>query len=347
MKIVSFILAIATATLVAVCVIQSQKLGEQKTQLANAKEEIEQNSAELEKLEAAQKHSRAQRDALLHQADILTAELQTARATQPPPSVEASATNTAAGQPVADARAAKDDGAGFGKMLSKMMQDPEMKKFIKAQQKVMVDQLYGPLAKKLAMTPEDTDKFKELIADNMANSAEKATSMFGGGDATNRTAAIEAITANQKSFDEQMKSFLGDDRYSEYKSYQETVGERTQLNQFQQQNASGGNALNDQQVDQLLTLMKEEKQSAISRGDSIFGDTKDPAKVQEMLAGGQLDKMLQGQEEINERVYDRARDVLTPSQLNSFGAFQTNQLTMMRMGMSMAKQMFGSGKQGQ
>ena len=93
--------------------------------------------------------------------------------------------------------------------------------------------------------------------------------------------------------------------------------------------------------------MKEEKQSAISRGDSIFGDTKDPAKVQEMLAGGQLDKMLQGQEEINERVYDRARDVLTPSQLNSFGAFQTNQLTMMRMGMSMAKQMFGSGKQGQ
>jgi hypothetical protein len=344
MKIVSFILAVATATLVAVCVIQAHKLGEQKTQLANAREEVAQHNADIEKLEAAQKHTRAQRDALLHQADILTAELQTVRATPPRIAAEAPASSQSTNQASGDVPAAKDDGAGFGKMLSKMMQDPEMKKLMKAQQKVMVNQLYGPLAKKLAMTPEESDKFKDLIADNMASGAEKATSMFGGGDSTNRTAAIEAMTASQKDFDDQMKSFLGDDRYAEYKSYQETVGERAQLNQFKQQNASGGNALNDQQTEQLLALMKEEKQSAVSRGDSVFSDSKDPAKIQEMLAGGQTDKLLQGQEEINQRVYDRARDVLTPDQLSSFGAFQTNQLQMMRMGMTMAKQMFGGQK---
>src|ERR1041385_7853352 len=92
MKIVSFILAVAVATLVAVCVIQAHRSAQQRTQLANAREEIEKHNTEIEKLEAAQKHSRAQRDALLHQADILTAELQTAQAT-PSPVVEAPASN--------------------------------------------------------------------------------------------------------------------------------------------------------------------------------------------------------------------------------------------------------------
>src|ERR1043166_9122157 len=150
MKIVSFILAIATATLVAVCVMQAHKLGEQKTQLASAREVNEQHNADIEKLEAAQKHTRAQRDALLHQADLLETQLQAVRATPPPPpAAEASAQST--NLLGSDTATAKDDGAGFGKMLSKMMQDPEMKKFMRAQQKTMADQLYGPLAKKLAM----------------------------------------------------------------------------------------------------------------------------------------------------------------------------------------------------
>jgi hypothetical protein len=54
---------------------------------------------------------------------------------------------------------------------------------------------------------------------------------------------------------------------------------------------------------------------------------------------------MESQETINQRVYDRARNLLTPAQLDSFGTFQTNQLQMMRMGMSMAKKMFAPGKE--
>jgi len=336
MKMLSFILAVATATLIVICVMQGRKLAEQRSQLAAAREELKQNSEQIEQLQAAQKHAREQRDALLRQADELAAELQT-RPSAAAPQLAAAPTNSL---PSLESSASGKDAAGFGKVLSKMMQDPEMKKFVRTQQRLMVDQLYGPLAKKLALSPEETDKFKELVADNIMNGAEKATSLFGDSASTNRAQAIETMAAGQKDFDEQMKSFLGEARYADYKDYQQTVGERAQLNQFRQQNGGGENALTDQQTDQLLALMKEEKQTAAARGESVLTDSQDKAKLQELLSGGQTEKFLQSQEGVNQRVYDRARDLLSPAQLDSFGTFQTNQLQMMRMGMTMARKMF-------
>src|SRR5258706_7659247 len=76
MKLLSILLALATAALATICVVQGRKLAELKTQLATAREEREQNSAEIEKLQVAQDHARAQRNALLHQADALAAQIQ-------------------------------------------------------------------------------------------------------------------------------------------------------------------------------------------------------------------------------------------------------------------------------
>jgi hypothetical protein len=43
------------------------------------------------------------------------------------------------------------------------------------------------------------------------------------------------------------------------------------------------------------------------------------------------------QESVNQRVYTRAEGMLSPDQLAAFGKFQTNQMQMMRMGMTMAR----------
>ena len=43
-------------------------------------------------------------------------------------------------------------------------------------------------------------------------------------------------------------------------------------------------------------------------------------------------------------VFDWCQDLLSPAQLGAFGTFQTNQLQMMRMGMSMAQKMFSPDK---
>jgi hypothetical protein len=219
-----------------------------------------------------------------------------------------------------------------------MMQDPDTKKFIRDQQRVMMDQLYGPLVKKMGLSPDEAAKFKDLVSDNMMQSAEKATSMFGEGSTSNRSELVSTMTAAQKDFDEQMKGFLGEDRFAVYKDYQETVGERTQLNLFKQQNANSDYPLNDLQTEQLLGVMKDEKRNvAASLGQEVPGSGQNQANLEAMLSEEQADKSIKFQEAVNQRVFERARTILSPDQLQAFGSFQSSQLQMMRMGMSMAR----------
>lgn len=59
--------------------------------------------------------------------------------------------------------------------------------------------------------------------------------------------------------------------------------------------------------------------------------------MEAMFSGDATEKLLQSQESINQRVYERAGELLSETQLAAFGKFQTNQLQMMRMGMNMAR----------
>jgi len=331
MKGIALVLAAAVVAMGGLAIVQSRKLTEQQRTVAELKNDLEQKTRQIEELESARTRMDQQRRDLLQTTDELQAEVRTqqsvaklASITNPPPAT----TND---------DSPKTDKAGFGGFLSKMMQDPDTKKFIRDQQRLMMDQLYNPLIKHMGLSPEEAAKFKDLISDNMMQSAEKATSMFGG-SASNRTELVSTLASAQKDFDEQMKAFLGEDRFAAYKDYQETVGERTQLNLFKQQNAGSDYPLNDLQTEQLLGLMKEEKRNvAASMGQNAPGMGQDQANLQAMLSEEQADKTIQFQEAVNQRVFERARTILSPDQLQAFGNFQTSQLQMMRMGMSMAR----------
>ena len=114
-----------------------------------------------------------------------------------------------------------------------------------------------------------------------------------------------------------------------------------QLSQFKQQ--SGDLALSDQQTEQLLLVMKEEKQAANSSG-AFSGSGQNQASIEAALSDEQMQKFLAAQEGVNQRVYDRAQTILSPEQMTSFGKFQTNQLAMMRMGFSMTRQFLSPAK---
>src|ERR1051326_8110568 len=94
----------------------------------------------------------------------------------------------------------------------------------------------------------------------MMKGAEAAFPMVGGLSSTNSVEMANALTASQTTLDEQVRAYLGNDRYAQYKDYQETVCERMLLNQFKLQAGSDYN-LNDQQTETLLTLMKEEQKN--------------------------------------------------------------------------------------
>ena len=329
------LIAVFIATSVAlgaICVVQWQKLSGQKIQTAILRAELEQKAQEITELQVSQKLLDQQRRKFLDQAGDLAQKLQAQRQT------DAKAAKRSTPDAATESDDKKTDKGGFGNFLAKMMEDPDTKKLIREQQRMMLDQLYSPLIKQMDLTPEEATQFKDLLADNMMKAAEKATSFLGGGSSTNRSQMLSAVAEEQKNFDEQLRGFLGETRYAEYKEYQQTVGERTQLNLYQQQNAGGASALTEQQTEQLLGFMQEEKRAVTSaNGLPLPGENQDPASLQAMFSGEGTEKLLQSQETINQRVYDRAKGTLSENQLGAFGKFQTNQLQMMRMGMNMAR----------
>jgi hypothetical protein len=340
-NIIILFLAAGVTALGALCVVQSHKLAVEQTQTASLRGELEQTAQHVTTLEEAQKHAEKQRRELLRQSDGLAAQLQARHA--------AEAKALGAGAPKSPPGAATEHGdkdqAGFGNMFSKMMKDPEAQKVIRQQQRAMVDQLYSPLVKQLGMAPDEAEKFKDLVADNMMKTALSSFSMFDASASTNRAEQISQIGNDQKAFDEQVREFLGESGYAQYKDYQASVGERMQLNQFQQQNAGSDHPITDQQAQQLLAIMQEEKKNvAASTGQPVYGSGNDQAKLQAMLSSEQSDQMIQSMETVNQRVYDRASAVLSPDQMASFGTFQTNQLQMMRMGMTMARKFLAPAK---
>ena len=330
------LLAAAALALGGLCLVQFRKGSEQQDQAGLLRAEVEQKASELDDLQATRSRADQQHRELKSQAEELAAQLQARRSAEtnaitlalnnPPPAPQPEQ----ADQPMGD----------FGKMLSKMMQDPDARKLVHEQQRMMMGQLYAPLVKRMGLTPEEAAQFNDLQADHMVNAAGKAFSMFGKDTSAKRDGSFNTLAADQKSFDEQIKAFLGDERYAQYEAYQETVPYRMQLNAFKQQAGSDYN-LTEPQTEALLIMMKEETKNVAATGGLPLEDAnKDPAKIKALLAEGKIDELLQGQETVSQRVYERARTILSPDQLAILGRFQTNQMQVMRLSMNMAKKMF-------
>jgi hypothetical protein len=343
MKKTIIVLACGVAALTAVCVLQSRKLTEDKRELASVRSELAANAKLLEAAQDSEQLAGQRVEALLQQTEDLSTQLR-AQA-QANVSAGAARTNSAVVVEATDGTAAKSEPAkeeknGFGEILSKMMQDPAARKFMRDQQRMMVDQLYTPLVRQMGLSAEETTQFKNLLADNMMRGTESASSLLASG--TNRTESLKSLADEQKNSEEQLKAMLGESRYALYQDYQVTVGERAQLNQFRQMGGSE-NPLSDTQVEQLLGIIKQERQAVgATASPGLPGSAKDPAQLEAMLSNGEFEKTLETQETVNQRVFQRANEVLAADQMEAFGRFQTNQLQMMRFGMSMAKKMFSS-----
>jgi len=230
-------------------------------------------------------------------------------------------------------------GKGMGEMLGKMMKDPAMREMMREQQKAMINMMYSGLYKELNLTPEEKDQFRTLLTEAQMKTIENAQSLFG----TNQAASADMtrqIQAAKKESDAAIKALLGDQRFAQYDDYRNNINERMQLDQFKNQLATDNVPLRDEQSAQLLQILKEEKLAlppAISTEESQI-----PSK--ETFTAEKLDQQLKWMDEYNKRVLDRAGQVLTPEQLTQYKSFQEQQASMQKLGLQMAKQMFGAEK---
>jgi hypothetical protein len=238
-------------------------------------------------------------------------------------------------QQAARAKAAtKSGGKGMTGMLKEMMDDPEMRKGLMAQQKMAMDMIYNPMFKELGLTPEETDKFKELLINKQMDVMAMAGDAKGMGSAENQ----KKIADQQKETEAKIKDLLGDKRFAQYQEYNQTVGDRMALNQFATQTPT----VTPDQKDQLLAIISDEKKRTPEAGGTPTDPTLQGVKA--MQSDEAMEKLLQQQIDLNARVLERARGVLSQEQFDQLASFQTGQINMQRMGIQMARKMMDGGE---
>src|SRR5882724_6920720 len=148
------ILTITTVALGATSIVQWRKLSERQEQLSTLQAEATQQNQRVTDAESAAQLAESQREEAQAQAGRLATKIQTIK----PVAATVRATNangSAAADDGAEKAAAKDkDKNPFG-YLAKMMDDPNMKKMMREQQRTIMNQLYGPLVKQMNLSPED------------------------------------------------------------------------------------------------------------------------------------------------------------------------------------------------
>ena len=200
--------------------------------------------------------------------------------------------------------------------------------------------MYGGLAKELNLTTDQYEKLTELILDQQMQAMDKAQSFFNQNTTTEATNLAAVIGEEQKQSDDSIKALLGDDKFAQYNEYKKTMTERMQINLFKQQLDGGQFPLQEEQMKQLIALIGQEKE----RNPPVISQdaTRSGEQLNKIFSGDLIDKQVQWQEEMNRRVLERAGQILTPEQLKAYGDFQNQQLSMQKLGMKMATEMFGN-----
>ncbi len=237
--------------------------------------------------------------------------------------------------------ASKADGANFMKGIAKMFTDPEMKKSMRAQQMMGLRMIYGDLAKELNLSPQDAEQLMEILADRQMDlTSASMSAMEAGGD---KDAAGAKITDATKQYEEQLKAVLGEEKYKQFQTYESSMGDRWMMQQWDGQFAASGSPLEAKQKEQLLSVMKDERQKS-PPGTFNFGAKNDPAQAFKALQSDEaVNQMVASQQELNQRVLTRARDFLNADQVATLEKVQKQQAELIGVQLKMSRELMGGG----
>jgi hypothetical protein len=232
-------------------------------------------------------------------------------------------------------------GTNFASAVTAMMKNPQMKEMMRAQQKVMLDQMYGALPKYLNMTAEQHEHLRDMLLDRQMALAEGGMALLSG-TADDRQKAAEQLQKTKAEYDRAIQEFLGPEAGEVFKQYEEVVPDQMQVTMFAK-TLGAEQVLSEQQEYDLVAALHEERKQMPQ--DSLLqkqGEAPDPSQMTEE----RVQETLRQMDQLNQRHAARAEAILSGPQLEHFKQWQEQMAGMQRMGLNMAAQMFGQGKAG-
>jgi hypothetical protein len=196
----------------------------------------------------------------------------------------------------------------FMDRFNEALKSPVFQKLLTKQQRARLDSIYGDLFRKLNLTPEQSDRFKDLLVQKETAKTDAMLANRGEGvTATNDPDDLHSITieAAQKDVDDQINSLLGNSGYAQYQHYEETSYARSAVNEVSQALRYTSTPLTEDQTNNLVEAWYQ------SLPAGKMGNTQGPSA---QFAAG-LSPAADREKTIPDSSLEASRSVLSPEQL--------------------------------
>lgn len=252
-------------------------------------------------------------------------------------SVNAAAAQNAAATAAATAAST---GMGAGNPIAALVNNPAMRTMMATRQRQTLESRYTELFNRFQFTPEQRAQFVDILLEQQTSRTDAGLKMVGGSLGPAEQAALrQEMAAQTAAADQKLRALLGDEaKYSAYRQFNELQPERNQVSTLRASLARAGQPpLAPDQASLLAQMMYTERKAfPFTRAAGEDPTNPMPVPAAEMLAARARE-----QEQLNNRIAERAAAVLTPEQLATFRAEQARQLETQKASAEMARQLLG------
>ena len=242
--------------------------------------------------------------------------------------------------PVAQASVAVKAEGGVAKSMGEMtksmaevMKDPAFKEMAKSQQVAMLDFEYGKLFERFKLSDGEKQDLKNLLAERKSKEMDFALAMMAGEKDEKKIAeGLKALEAYKTESDGKIRTFLNNEEdFQKYKNWEETKGERMQLNMSGAAFSNVGEPLTSEQEDRLVAAMHAARTQVKDLPDLQKPENFKP----ENMTPEMVERMMKSYDSQASQVAQQAADFLTPKQVEALKTMQQTQKTMQEMGLKM------------
>ena len=208
---------------------------------------------------------------------------------------------------------------GSSNILSKATATPEARKLLRDAQKAGMGAIYKVFAKQTGLTPEQTDKLNDLLADHIMANVDNITISLRDKMPLDQVNAL--LGSQTTALQQQIEALIGPDAAAQYQDYSKNLLAGISAEQFKGK-LTGTDAEKNQKSDQLRQLLKQESQSAIA--EAGLPDDFQPVPMlnfANIASEQQAEQSLKLLEDIYKRTADAASSFLSPEEIAKLREF--------------------------
>lgn len=248
------------------------------------------------------------------------------------------------------------DGRQQFEAIRELMAKPEVQAMLSVQQKAAIEARYSALFKNLNLNAEQTDKLKTLLAErgNTRRDVEEAARAQGINPRENPEAYRKLFTDAQNELNAGIKAVIGDAGFAQLQTYEQTLPQRSLVENLQQRLSSTNLPLTSAQAEQLVQILAANSPQRTTgtttgttaqpgtapsgRGPSTFGGGDfgrgGPPDIGRLMGGGfggPPPGMGGGTATVTAAAVSQAQTILAPPQLAALQQIQQQQQTQQQL----------------